>query len=285
MAQPAFAPTNPAADPGGTLDLVRNLLPQALVVEVRATLLDLIGAVLGHDPGTDLDTAVDAVVARDRRLLSQVYDAMRETLAFRRVVTAPELVDAVAQRLETAGLGTARLHSPFQHAVFRMDLAGEGYRGFGWHQDYPYNMLCGRSLTAWTPLTDSGPHNGAIDAVPALSDRVWPVEIRFKRNADGSRGRTADAFIAPRFHAAFEAAQVKLSLAPGDVALFGNRVVHRSGHNPGPRHRYSIQVRFGDLLAPEVVARAWANRRVEGFHTFKALHPDLIEFEEEHDHS
>ena len=67
---------------------------------------------------------------------------------------------------------------------------------------------------------------------------------------------------------------------PGDVALFHNRLVHRSGFNPGPRHRYSVQVRFGDLLAPEMLARGWRNRRVDGFETFKTLHPDLIASEE-----
>ncbi len=64
------------------------------------------------------------------------------------------------------------------------------------------------------------------------------------------------------------------------MALFHNRVAHRSGFNPGPRHRYSIQARFGDLLAPELAARGWRHRRSDGFDAFKALHPELIEFEE-----
>jgi hypothetical protein len=72
-----------------------------------------------------------------------------------------------------------------------------------------------------------------------------------------------------------------LILDPGDVALFHNRLVHRSGFNPGPRHRFSVQVRFGDLLAPEMLARGWRNRRVDGFETFKSIHPELIHSEEQ----
>ena len=176
--------------------------------------------------------------------------------------------------------GAGRLHSPFQHAVFRMDLAGEPWRGFDWHQDYPYNMLCDRSVTAWTPLTPSGAANGGVDVVEAREARLYPVDVRLKRDAAGRALATRDAFIARDFHAHFEAQSRKPELQPGDVLMFHNTVPHRSGYNPGPRHRYSIQVRFGDLLAPEVIARGWRNRRADGFEAFAALRPDLIASEE-----
>ena len=176
--------------------------------------------------------------------------------------------------------GARRLHSPFQHSVFRMDLAGEHWRGFGWHQDYPYNMLSESYVTAWLPLTPTNAANGSIQTAPTMSDRIWPVDIRFKRDADGHRLPTRDAFIAARLQGQFDQAVETPQLDPGDVILFSNRLVHRSGFNPGPRHRYSIQARYGDLAAPEVVARGWRNRRTDGFDTFKALHPDLVEYEE-----
>jgi hypothetical protein len=256
---------------GDLLRLERGLLPSALVEEAVETLREMMGA----GPAEDLDSAVDRIRFADRARLGAVYDAFRETLIFQRIVTAPELATAAA-----AMIGAERIHAPFQHAVFRMDLAGEAWRGFGWHQDYAYNMLSERFVTAWLPLTPTGAHNGSIDVAPALSDRIHPVDIRFKRDAEGRRLATRDAFIAGRMQPLFDAVAEKLELGPGDVALFHDRLVHRSGHNPGPRHRFSIQVRFGDLLAPEVVARGWRNRRVDGFETFKSLHPELIETEE-----
>lgn len=258
------------------LRIAPKLLPAALVDEAVATLCEMLDAVGagGGEPG-DIDGRVDRLRGQDRKRLGSVYDAYRETLVFQRMVTAPELT-AAAQAMT----GAKRLHSPFQHAVFRMDLAGEHWRGFGWHQDYPYNMLSGAYVTAWTPLTPSGAANGGVEAAPALSDQIHPVEIRYKRDAAGNRLATRDAFIAQHLQAGFDARAETLELEPGDVALFDNRLVHRSGFNPGPRHRFSIQVRFGDLLAPECVARGWANRRADGFDTFKALHPDLVEYEE-----
>jgi ectoine hydroxylase-related dioxygenase (phytanoyl-CoA dioxygenase family) len=162
-----------------------------------------------------------------------------------------------------------------------MDLAGEAWRGFGWHQDFPYNVLCPRSVTAWLPLTASGAANGGVELARLPAARLYPVEIRYKRDAAGRKLTTRDAFIPARWHAEFEAAAETPELAPGDVLMFHNTVVHRSGRNPGPRHRYSIQVRFGDLLAPELAARRWRHRTADGFAAFAELHPDLIAFEED----
>lgn len=260
--------------PASPLQIQRDLIPADLVAEAVATLCELVTAAGGPGEG-DLDSRVTALAARDRPALGAVYDAMRDSEIFRRIVTCAPLADAAR-----AMLGAERLHSPFQHCVFRMDLAGEPWRGFGWHQDYPYNMLSGDYVTAWLPLTAAGAHNGSIEAAPSRSDRVHPVEIRWKRDGEGRPGRTRDAFIAQRLQPDFDAAAERLELAAGDVALFHNRLVHRSGFNPGPSHRYSIQVRFGDLLAEEVVARRWRHRPADGFDTFKALHPELVDSEE-----
>ncbi len=252
---------------------LKGLLPAPLVVETLETFKDMLRAAgaapEAEDP--DVDALVDALRARDRPRLGQVYDAMRETDVFHRIVTAEPLREAAQ-----AMTGARRLHSPFQHAVFRMDLAGEPWRGFDWHQDYPYNMLCSRSVTAWTPLTPSGAANGGVDLVETTEPRLYPVDVRVKRDAQGRALGTTDAFITEPLHAGFKAASRKPELQPGDVLMFHNTVPHRSGYNPGPRHRYSIQVRFGDLLAPEVIARGWRNRRADGFEAFAALHPDLI---------
>jgi hypothetical protein len=259
------------------LRIARGLLPPALVEEAVDTLAAMITGANGSANAVrpDLDGLVDALGMRDRDRLGAVYDGFRETVVFQRIVAAPALLDA-ARRM----IGAERLHSPFQHSVFRMDLVGEHWRGFGWHQDYAYNMLSERYVTAWTPLTPAGAANGSIEIAPSLSDRIWPIDIRFKRDAEGRRLGTRDAFIAERLQPTFGAAAEVLTLDPGDVVLFDNRLVHRSGYNPGPRHRYSIQARYGDLMAPEVIARGWRNRRADGFDTFKALHPDLVEYEE-----
>lgn len=259
---------------GRLLDVCRGLIPRELARDAAGVLLDLTAAA-GAPATGDLDEQVTALASTDRARLSAVYDAMRDTLAFRKIVTCEPLIAAAR-----AAVGAERLHSPFQHCVFRMDLAGEDWRGFGWHQDYAYNMLSRDYVTAWIPLTATGAHNGGVDVAPDASDRIYPVEIRFKRGPDGKSLGGRDAFIPERFHPRFEACAMKPELQPGDALLFHNRLVHRSGFNPGPRHRFSIQARFGDLMAPETIARGWRHRRIDGFDLFKAEHPELVELEE-----
>lgn len=254
--------------------VVPKLLPDASIVTAREVLHGLVNSVGGPSSG-DLDCDVLALAADNRSAIGVVYDAFRDTETYRNLVSHPALVDWMKATLQTD-----TLHSPFVHTAFRLDLFQETWHAFNWHQDFPYNALSADSLTAWIPLSAVGPWNGSVDVVPGSHDRLYPVNVTHKRDADGSKRSALEAFIVPRFGNEFEAQAQKITMAAGDVLIFHNRLVHRSGILPGPAVRYSIQVRFGRLFAPEVVERRYAHRSREGFHTFKSLYPELVEMEE-----
>ena len=73
----------------------RGLLPADLIAEARDTLADLFRAVGAEGPD-DLDALADDLIARDRPRLGAVYDVMRETEVFRRIITAEPLRAAAA---------------------------------------------------------------------------------------------------------------------------------------------------------------------------------------------
>ena len=246
---------------------------ESYVRELHETILDLMAA--AGAKGADLDACAMELAQQNREALGAVYDVVRETRAFQALVSATPILEAAQE-----AIGSKRLHTPFQHAVFRMDMPSEPWRSFGWHQDFPYNALSDRSVTVWIPLTDVGPHNGSIDVNSAASDRLYPVDITWKRSGDGQRLGGRDAFIARRFHDGLDAGATKLELTSGDFVVLGNWVVHRSGRNPGPLVRFSVQTRYGDLFAEGIVQRRWRNRRADGFEIFKELYPELIESEE-----
>lgn len=254
--------------------ILRGVIDTQRINAACEALREMIAAV-GGSHGRDVNDAVMGLAAQNRPALGKVYDAFRETSAFAAIAGAPAL-EEIAREL----IAARHLQAPFQHKVFRIDLPAEHWSAFGWHQDYPYNMLCDRSLTAWTSLTGAGVFNGGVEIAPARHHEIWPVEVRLKRDAAGNLRATRDAFIVERLHKDFTACAVTPELAPGDVVMLHNKCVHRSGSNKGPLPRLSIQARFGDLCAPETTARAWANRRSDGFDTFRELHPDKIEYEE-----
>lgn len=247
-----------------------GLLPLDKVEALKQDLLGLLWA-LGQS-GDDLDACVAGLARGDRRALAAVYDVVRECQSFHGLIHDEALLSVVRKELNAQ-----RIHTPYQHSVFRMDLPLEGFRGFSWHQDKPYNMLSNTSVTMWTPLTAAGPDNGSIQVAPTQSNRLYPIHVSPKRDPEGNVIGGLSAYIPPRFHGRFEDHAETVQLVPGDVALFGPLLVHRSGLNPGPRIRFSVQCRYGDLLAPEMIERRWQNRRREGFHTFQNLHPDLVE--------
>lgn len=259
--------------PGQRVQVIRGLLNRDTVSRMQSELLQLLTAQGAQ--GDCIDSAIMDLSTRNRTALAAVYDVVRETRSFQELITSQDLFDAVSEMV-----GTKNIHCPYQHTVFRMDLPSEGWRGFNWHQDFAYNVLSQSTVTAWTSLTPSGEHNGSIYLAEAASDRVYPIEIRKKRDPHGKLIGGTDAFISPRFSEIFEDKKVVLEVEPGDVVLFGCQVVHRSGYNPGPKPRVSIQARFGDLYAPEMIQRNWANRRKDGFDTFSALHPELVELDE-----
>ncbi len=248
----------------------RLLTPVLMLRDELVRMMRACGAV-----GDDLLACITDLAGRDRGALSSVYDAIRESQCFQSLILAPPLIEAAQ-----AFVGSPHLHVPFRHSVFRMDLPSESFRAFAWHQDFPYNMLSRRAATAWIPIVRADSANGSVDYCVTASDRLYPVRIAWKRGANGERLGGRDAFIVERYGPEFDAAAEKLKLDVGDFVLFAPKLVHRSGHNPGPSVRISVQVRFGDLFDPEVVERRWANRRADGFETFKRLHPELVEWEE-----
>lgn len=245
--------------------------------EIRALNLDILSLMhsLGAK-GDNIDVATRELAKKDRSLLSSVYDVVREMASFHQLVFAPGILAAVRNLL-----GEGPLHSPYQHAVFRMDMPQEPFRSFDWHQDYPYNMLSQNALTAWIPLAGAGEFNGSIDVVLKKDEKIYPVDIKFKRTPDGQIIGGRDAFITKDYADGFESSSVKLEMQSGDFALFGSHIVHKSGLNPGPNVRFSVQIRYGKLLDPQLIQRRWANRRSDGFDTFSNIHPNLVASKEQ----
>lgn len=65
-------------------------------------------------------------------------------------------------------------------------------------------------------------------------------------------------------------------IAPGDVAFFDGRLIHRSRSNVGDGARWVVNFRLGNALDPKLINRGWRTMRDRTSDMFERVHPDLM---------
>ncbi len=261
--------------------IVRGLLGDARVGDLRAALVGIISAqyrhATGHDPDpeADLDTLFNALCAIDRRLGALVYEGAREVPAFYALLLHPWVQDVVKTLLETD-----QLHIPYDKAMFRIDRPHEPWFEFHWHQDYSYNLMSDPTVTVWTPLTPVTAEMGPLHIIPRSHDRLHPVRLEPKRDDHGRPKPTKSAILADADTAELDARALPVCLEPGDVLFFHQLLLHRSGRNQSSRSRWSMVPRYGRMLDPDMVARGWQIERSPDFAVLKDRHPQAVVAEE-----
>lgn len=261
--------------------IVRGLLGDARVGELRQALRGIISAQYRHatghdpDPDADLDTLFNALCAIDRRLGALVYEGAREVPAFYALLLHPWVQDVVKTLLETDAL-----HIPYDKAMFRIDRPNEPWFEFHWHQDYTYNQMSDPTVTVWTSLTPVTEDMGPLHIIPQSHDRLHPVRLEPKRDDHGRPKPTKSAILADADTDELDAKAVTVCLEPGDVLFFHQLLLHRSGRNQSTRSRWSMVPRYGRMLDANMVARGWAIERSPDFAVLKERHPGSVVAEE-----
>lgn len=242
-----------------------------LLAEVVAQRLRSVGAAV--PPSGDLDARFDALCAVDRRLGGEVYDLCRELEPLYELLRWPGIV-ARAKTL----VGTSALQIPHQDVVFRIDRPGETRFLFGWHQDYPYNVMSRSAVTVWAPLTDVSPAMGPLRIVPG-SHRHLQRYVVDRGYAPGGAGHSSGR-LRLALDVDLDALALDLPLAAGSVLFFHSGLLHRSGDNRGERSRWVFNARYGDLWDAALVERGWQIKRPVSpgdTEVFARYHPDLVE--------
>ena len=261
--------------------IVRGLLGDARVGELREALRGIISAqyrhATGHDPDpeADIDTLFNALCAIDRRLGALVYEAAREVPAFYALLLHPWVQDVVKTLLDAEVL-----QIPYDKAMFRIDRPNEPWFEFHWHQDYTYNLMSQPTVTVWTPLTPVAEEMGPLHIIPRSHGRLHPVRLEPKRDDHGRPKATKTAVLADLDPAELDERAVPVCLEPGDVLFFHQLLLHRSGRNRSDRARWSMVPRYGKMLDPAMVARGWTIERTPDFAVLKERHSDIVVGEE-----
>lgn len=139
----------------------------------------------------------------------------------------------VAEVLKRLGLQTPIIST---RPEVRTDMPGDDQYMQPWHQDWRSGQGSLNSVTIWAPLHDVRVKNGAIEIVPG-SHLLGYLEVEELSNP--RRFSIIDQRVS-------EMSSMPVELDFGEVALFSQMLVHRSGRNQSGTPRLTVQIRFLD---------------------------------------
>jgi len=123
--------------------------------------------------------------------------------------------------------------------IYRVDMPKDDPKySFGAHQDYPYSEGSKNSITMWLPLQNINVKNGALKVAEG-THKSGKIYKRDKKN-----------IILKKYKFNFKSILCK----PGDVIVFSQNLVHKSGYNSSNTVRFSVGFRFSDLSKKDSIS-------------------------------
>tara|TARA_B100000780_G_scaffold116643_1_gene81771 strand:+ start:301 stop:1062 length:762 start_codon:yes stop_codon:yes gene_type:complete len=166
------------------------------------------------------------------------YDVVRYLPQVYQIAFSEDILDAVKQ------FGIKRPIFSASIIPLRIDMPFDEQFAFPWHQDFAYNLGSENSVTVWIPLQDTQRENGALEVIEGdyLS---YNREKRLLKSTDDNGVLEADTL-----HDLMSDPSSEHKIVPvdvGEILIFSQFLVHRSGKNISKFPRMSLQVRFSDL--------------------------------------
>lgn len=255
----------------GFYDARRQIEPiQRAIHRVIGLLIARHGLPVDQAPFTPetFDSGYAQLIARDRAIGGEVYDAVKQIPAFVRLVACEAHAAVLRQlrRTELAGLAAGGYG-------IRIDNPGEERFRANWHQDYHAQLQSLDGLVFWSPLLSITPDLGPVE-VCVGSHTLGPVRVHTvdPRNAEKTGAYALTLENESELTARFD--HLAPLSEPGDLILLDYLVLHQSGVNRSDRSRWSMQMRYFNFEEPRGARNGWG-RPAEADRLARA-HPELI---------
>lgn len=215
------------------------------------------------------DGGYQELIAHDRRLGGEVYDAVKQIPAFMRLVAHErnerllrELRGTDLPGLAAGGYGI-RIDNPSEER-FRAD----------WHQEYPAQLRSLDGVVFWSPLIALSEELGPVRFCVG-SHRDGPVRVHTRDPARPDKAGAYGLVLADRDQRVARYRQIAPLCGPGDLILVDFLTLHASGVNAGRRSRWSMQFRWFNFHEPTGVRIGWRGSYAAGV-DFATVHPELL---------
>jgi Phytanoyl-CoA dioxygenase (PhyH) len=215
------------------------------------------------------DRSYAPLIAKDRRIGGEVYDAVKQIPAFQRLVSLDRHDEIFRHLRETELSGIASGGSGI-----RIDNPNEERFRADWHQEYPAQFRSPDGIVFWSPLVPIVQAMGPVRiCVGSHRDGLRRVHLGDPKHPEkiGAYGLTLEH----RDEIIESYTQIAPLALPGDLLLMDFMTLHASGTNVGDRSRWSMQFRYFNFAHPEGVERGWPGAYAEG-KGVREIRPDLV---------
>lgn len=215
------------------------------------------------------DSGYQELIAHDRRIGGEVYDAVKQIPAFVRLV-ACERHDRLMMQLR----GTDMPAVAAGGYGIRIDNPGEEKFRANWHQDYPSQFRSMDGLIFWSPLVEMTEELGPLQiAVGSHRDGIAPILTRDPDNPEKTGAYALRLKDEAERVARYRVVQALVS--PGDLLVIDYLNLHASGCNRGRRSRWSMQNRYFNFRDPTGQRIGWVGSFAAG-KNIRDVHPEMI---------
>lgn len=215
------------------------------------------------------DSGYQQLIAHDRRIGGEVYDAVKQIPAFMRLVACPQHDELLCQLRGSTLPGVAA-----GGYGIRIDNPGEEKFRANWHQDYHAQLRSQDGLVFWSPLIKVTAESGPVE-VCLGSHKLGPVRVH-TTDARNAQKTGAYALTLENERELIDGFERSAPLsAPGDLIIIDYLALHQSGVNRTTRSRWSMQLRYFNFEEPSGIRDGWKGCYAAGAELAQ-LHPELI---------
>ena len=217
----------------------------------------------------NFDSGYQELIAFDRQIGGEVYDAIKQIPGFMRLVASARH-DAIFSQLRqtdlpgiaAAGYGI-RIDNPLE----------EKYRA-PWHQDYPAQFRSLDGLVFWSSLVSITQALGPVEfCLGSHKNGLAPVHTKDPKNPEKSGAYALTLRNEESLIAAYP--QISPLTQAGDLIVIDFLTLHRSGLNISERSRWSMQMRYFNFAEPTGIKIGWKGSFASGVKV-EEVHPELF---------
>jgi hypothetical protein len=215
------------------------------------------------------DSGFQALIAHDRKIGAEIYDAVKLIPAFVRLACSERHDDIVCQLRNTDSPGIA-----VGGFGIRIDHPGEERFRADWHQEYPAQLRSIDGVVFWSPLVSVDEQVGPVRFCPG-SHKLGLVRVHLHDPDHPDKTGAYGLILENREELVERYPQVAPTTKPCDLVIVDFLTLHASGQNVSKRSRWSMQLRYFNFRDPTGIRIGWRGSYAAGV-DFTRVHPELV---------